>query len=489
MCLFVFVSTAVMGIFLLTSCGQQMPYGDVTKYTMELVYSDDSKSISGKQTVDYFNSSDFVISTLEFHLYPNAFRENAKFKPVSLANRERAYPKGLSYGHIEIKDVKRGIGALGFSIIGEDENILSVNLGQEVYPNSRISVDIEFVSFLPNCYHRFGYGNETINLANFYPIVCVMNKDGLYENSPYNSNGDPFFSDMAHYEVIFSYPAEFKFASTGNHVGTNNRGTEKVSKIEAEYVRDFAVVLSEKFQVMKHKEGDTEVSYFYYKDMNPVRSLETAVAALKTFNELFGKYPYESLKVIETNFVYGGMEYPNLVMISDALGSEDEYLNVIVHEVAHQWWYNLVGSDEYKNAWLDEGLTEFSTAIFYLYNNGYNFTYDRVIYQASENYNMFLSIYSDVFETVDTSMNRALDEFVTEPEYVYIVYVKGMLLFDSLKNILGDDLFFNCLKNYFQTYAYKNSTSDGLIESFEKTSGRDLESFFRSWIDGKIVFM
>ena len=483
------ISFAFMGMVFLTACDETSFKGEVTNYTMELTYRGEQKCIFGKQKVDYYNGSNSALSVLEFHLYPNAFRDGAKFKPVSFSNQEKAYPNGLSYGHIEINGVKQGMNTLTYQITGEDENILRISLLKELFPEERITVEINFVSYLPNCYHRYGYGNETINLANFYPIACVIGSDGNFENSPYSANGDPFFSDMANYEVFFTYPAEFVLANTGDVLGTNFSKAEKVSKIRAEYVRDFAIVLSEKFQVLKQNEGGTEVSYFFYKDKNPQRSLETAVRALRTNNQLFGKYPYSTLQVVESNFVYGGMEYPNLVLISDSLASEDEYLNVIVHEVAHQWWYNLVGSDEYKNAWLDEGLTEFTTAVFYLYNEGYSTSYEQAIYRASESYNMFLNVYSGVFDKVDTSMNRELNQFATEPEYVYIIYVKGMLMFDTLKNVLGDDMLSACLRDYFSTYAYKNSTPEGLIECFEKISGRDLESFFNSWIKGQVVFM
>ena len=144
-------------------------------------------------------------------------------------------------------------------------------------------------------------------------------------------------------------------------------------------MRDFAAVLSKKFEVKKEKVGATEVAYYYYDDEQADASFNTAVKALKTFNEMIGKYPYKTLSVVKTNFVHGGMEYPNLVYISENLNNYEDYTNVIVHEIAHQWWYGVVGNNAYANGWMDEGLTEYTTALFYEFNKEYNIKKDDVI--------------------------------------------------------------------------------------------------------------
>ena len=94
-----------------------------------------------------------------------------------------------------------------------------------------------------------------------------------------------------------------------------------------------------------------------------------------------------------------------------------------------------------------------------------------------------------MYGSIDTSMTRSLGEFQTEPEYVYIAYLKGMLMFDSLRNILGEDLFFKCLKAYYSEYAFKEAKPENLICVFERVCGRNLETFFDSWINGEVVIM
>ena len=108
---------------------------------------------------------------------------------------------------------------------------------------------------------------------------------------------------------------------------------------------------------------------------------------------------------------------------------------------------------------------------------------------ANSSYCMFVDVYEDIFGNVDTSMNRKLNEYKTEPEYVYITYVKGTLLFDSLREMIGEKTFEKCLKKYFEIYKGKNATPADLINIFEKTSNRNLENFFNSWIGGSIIII
>ena len=254
-------------------------------------------------------------------------------------------------------------------------------------------------------------------------------------------------------------------------------------------MRDFALVCSEKFLTKSGEIDGVKVNYFYYGDQNPDQSLETAKKSIKTFNELFGKYPYSQLSVVEANFVHGGMEYPNLIYISDACSSYEEYTNVIVHETAHQWWYSLVGNNEYSSSWLDEGLTEYSTALFYEKNPDYNIKMEDLVKNNWKNYSLFVSIYQNVLGKVDTTMDRELNEYPTETEYTYIAYVKGMLIFDSVRQIIGDKAFFEGLKTYFEENKFSVARPENSISAFERASKCDLDSLFDAWIQGKIIII
>ena len=469
----------MLGLFLF-GCGQNSETEN-NSYEIKLAYDDEENKLLGEMTVNYYNNTGEELEFVCFHLYPNAFRENSSQSIVSLANYNRAYYNGKSYGDIIITDCNKE-----FSFIGEDENILKLDLSSTLAPNDIVILKIEFETLLPEINHRMGVGENTINFGNAVPILCVY-ENGAFDLNGYNSNGDPFYSEISDYSVQISFPEKYKIASTGELISESIEEGNKLVSIKAEDVRDLVFILSEKFEVLTQDVGNTTVSYYYYDDEKPEESLKTSVLSLQTFNELFGEYPYSTLKVVEASFVHGGMEFPNLVLISDSLFSYETYTTVIIHEIAHQWWYGLVGNDQYNYGWLDEGLAEFSTALFYEKNPEYNITREQMTLRNQSNYKVFETIYTDVLGSVNTNFNRALDEFANEQEYVYTSYVKAYLMHDSLYEYLGEKKYLKCLKYYFSNNKYKFATPESLIVCFEKASGRNLESFFYSWFEDKVI--
>ena len=458
---------------------------NITEYNIELTLNNDN-TLTGNQSVNYKNTSSSILNEVYFHLYPNAFSETAVNKPVSKLYEETAYPNGKSYGKIEILDVDCQNDDCNFSVENTDNDLLKVTLTTPLYPNDFAKIDIQYQLCLPNIIHRFGYNDNTINLGNFYPIVCVFNGENWDTNS-YHYNGDPFYSTLANYNVKITYPNDMILAHTGTENSIQTTDTQKISEISAKAVRDFAMVLSNKFEVVSEMVDDIELKYYYYNDTEYQKSLETSVKALKTFCKKFGQYPYKNLSVVETGFLYGGMEYPNLVMISDNLKTYDDYTNTIVHEIAHQWWYGVVGNNQYDNAWLDESLAEYSVVIFYENNPEYQIVRETCIKNAITSYTLFVDVYKDVFKQVDTSMNRSINQFNTEPEYVYAIYVRGMIMFDDIRNFIGDRNFFNCLKSYYKQYSGKIATPEGLIKVFEDVSNKRVKSIFNSYLDGSTI--
>ncbi|MBR6779344.1 MAG: M1 family metallopeptidase [Clostridia bacterium] len=457
----------------------------LTNYSIDIKLNVQEKSAKVLQVVDYVNNTDAILKTIKFHLYPQYFEQGATDHVVSSTKLNQAYPNGMSYANFEIDRVVVQNEDKPVVYSGEHESILDVTLNLSLIPQDRVEIMIEYHFTLPNCEHRFGYGDNTINLANFYPILCVY-ENGSFNEAGYNPNGDPFYSEMANYSVNITVPNQYVVASTGDKMSENSIGENKVVSYKANLVRDFALVVSDKFEIKSEQVADTTIIYYCYDDPHSNQSLKAGVDAIKTFSNLFGSFPYKTFSIVKTDFVHGGMEYPNLIMISDQIDTLDDYLNVIVHETAHQWWYAMVGNDEIKYPWLDEALTEYSSILFYDYNEGYNFTHGQMVNACKENYTLFVSIYNDVLGNIDTSM-RASDQYSTEPEYTYCTYVKGVLMYDSLYNLVGEKKFVQSLKKYFENNKFKNTTPENLIMAFEEINDGDYHNFFSSWIDGKVV--
>ena len=111
----------------------------------------------------------------------------------------------------------------------------------------------------------------------------------------------------------------------------------------------------------------------------------------------------------------------------------------------------------------------------------------EMIKNTTNSYLLFLDVYKEVFTKVNTSMLRSLDEYNTEPEYIYMAYVKGTLMFDNLREIVGDKNFINSLKFYYKQNRGKNAVPTDLIYAFNKVCKKDLESYFNSWLNGSVV--
>lgn len=453
-----------------------------TKYDITAALSEDN-TLTATVTCDYVNKTDVPLSELWFHLYPNAYREGAEYCPISASQLAEAYPNGRSYSVLEVRKVAVNGKDADVTITGTDKNVLSVALGQTLDPTDRVKVDIEYSVKLPNVKHRFGYADKTVNLANFYPIACVY-RDGAFVADPYYSMGDPFFSEVADYTVDMTFPSKYEGAFTGSVKSKTETGDTKTYSVEADNVRDFAAVLGE-FEKMSGVAGSTIVNYYYTTDSEPERSLNTAVAAINTFGEYFGDYAYNEYSVVQTGFVHGGMEYPGLTMISNKY-TGDTYNDIIVHETAHQWWYAAVGNNEVKHAWLDEGLTEYSTMMFYEKNtDGYKFTLDGKRADALSAYILYCETYKNN-GLGDTSMTRPVNEYATETEYAYMTYVKGALMFDDIRNTIGDAAFKTGLKNYYRDNMFGIAEPQDLIGAMEKASKRQLNALFEAWLDGNV---
>ena len=474
---FVLLLSCVAGFSACGTSGKNISEYDIT-------CSLEGNVLTGTEKITYLNGSDNTVSEIKFNLYGNAFRQGAAYPPVSPQYASKAYPDGKSFGEMTVSNVTSNGKSLEFFIEGVDKNVLTVSLGEELFPDERVSMEIEYTLSLANVIARTGCNDKTINLANFYPILCAYDEDGFYE-CVYYPNGDPFYSDCADYTVTLTADSEYVVAASGKVICSSEKDGKRTSTYKIEKARSFAFVLSKEFESVTDESTGTDIIYYYYDDANPEKSIEYAVKSVKLFNEKYGRYVYPVYSVVQTKFIQGGMEFPALVMISDDLESA-AYGEVIVHETAHQWWQTAVGNNEIKYGFLDEGLAEYSVVVFYENYPEYSYTRENLISSTEKTYKIFCSVYDKLFGNVDTTMLRALNEYSGEYEYVNIAYIKSCIMYDYLRTTIGDERFFRGLKNYYSQFCYKNAEPYDIVGVFEKI-GADANGFFQSFYDGKVI--
>ena len=320
----------VLSITTLTGCKKEEEVH--SRYEITVEYVPENRTLTGTAKVTFENCTDSELSVLKFQLYPNAYRKDALYSPISSTYASSAYYAGESYGEMVISSVH---GSKNWEVMGEDENILYVYPERSLFPGDKVVLDIGFMTKLAEVNHRTGITAHTVNLGNFFPILCGIKNDGFVETA-YYSDGDPFFSDCADFKVTLTLPKEYIVASTGAIVEERTLESKKVHTMSATNVRDFALVLSEKFRVTTTKCGDTTLAYYYYQDDAPAKTLDLIEESFSYFEKTFGEYPYGNYAVAQTGFCFGGMEYPCLSLISDGV-SEGGKVRAIVHETAHQW--------------------------------------------------------------------------------------------------------------------------------------------------------
>lgn len=462
----------------LTACKKKQT--ETSKYVITAAYDAEENRVSGTTDFTFYNSTGNEINTLQFNLWGNAYRKDAQYKPLSDGYSSKAYWAGVSYGGQDVEKVEN---CAAWEIAGEDKNILSVTLNEPVYPDQKVDVSITYSLDLAKVNHRTGVTKDTINLGNFYPVLCAYSQEGFI-NTPYYSCGDPFVSECADYDVTLALPKGYVAATSGKELSHTVAGEVETARFELKNARDFAAVLSNKFKTVSRQAGDCAVTMYYCGETQPDRQLDAACESLEYFSKTFGKYAYPTLSVVFTPLSVSGMEYPALTMISDSL-NESESVYTVAHENAHQWWYAMVGNNQVKCGWQDEGLAEYSTLCFFENYPAYGFTRTAALGAAIKAYRAYYSVYNQIFGKADTTMTRSLNDFSGDYEYVNIAYNKGLLMFESVRTAMGDKKFFGALQSYFENNKFKIASPEEMI--FHFSSRHDVEGIFASYIEGKVV--
>ncbi len=464
-----FCASLIFPVATIASCGETKK----SAASYDLYAEFDGEKIDGTLTYRFSPTED--TSNISFNLYANAYKEEAKRFAVAEEDMGNAYPDGLSYGEIAINGVTLNGENANYELIGEDLNVLSVKIGNGL-SNKETALKIDFTTKIPNSLTRLGRYGDAANLSDFFPVACVR-ENGGYKTCEYSPYGDPYYSVASDYSVSVKVPSEYVVASSGSPTETLADGEYTTYSYSLSLGRDFALALNKNYTVIPKKCGDIDVYYYSLSQNDEDAAL--AADAIKYFSETFGAYPYKTYSVAEVPLITGGMEYSGLSYISNSLQGFTKKL-AILHETAHQWWHGGVGNDQTEEAFLDEGLAEYSTYL-YLLNNGYAAEAKDMLTRAKTAYKTFFDIKELLSGNKNTVMKRPLSTFSSKYEYINIAYNKPLIMMSEYENTMGQKKAIKGLKHLYEKNLYKNITSDALPESL------GLKEFFNSYIEGKVI--
>jgi len=478
---FIFFTIFILAIsaFVFIGCGnstnaRSRAARNLSNITIDAELIDQQVKVS--QTTNFINSSENTINELLFKIYANAYKEGVSVVPQ--VYEQSAFPNGKSYGHAEFHSVTVGGQKADFKI---DTIFLTVPLASSLYPRERINVEKGFVVHLANIRHRLGYADGVYNLAHFYAVPAALRRDGSFIKNEYHQFGDPFSFESANFEVTFIASQNFVFANSGKITRTERRDNGRVASfITAQAARDFAIIGSSEFQVLRQG----KFSFFYLKHQNPQEILNLTIEAYEFFEKKFGKSYLDALSVVEAPLVFGGMEYSGIALVSlDALTRPEKYKEIVVHEIAHQWWFGLVGNCQFSESWLDEALTEFSTMLFFARGDAQKLRVSVAL--KLDNLRAFVDAIR-VGGEVNLRIDRALNEFSTANEYAHIVYYQGAIMFYCIMEIVGEKAFFAALRRYVRENKFQIATRADLIGAFQRETFKGIDGVFEQWLSGNI---
>jgi len=433
-------------------------------YIITATLNPDLRRVEGEMWVSVRNHADMPLKTVAFHLYPN----HPDFG-----------------GSLWVADQIR-VGGRPVTVTTEQDGVLLwAPLPEPLPPGERTSVALRFAARSPagrsdQSYGAFNQEAGVWSLAEFYPVLAWLSADG-WDRRVVDSTGDFAVTTTALYDVTLTMPDAWKPVTTGVSVGAAGpppspgyRRERFVSGPQREF---FVAAVSGLEQTTATVEGTRIVSY--YQQDNAVagrQSLHVAVRAVQVFNEAYGRYPLTELEVVQAALTrFYGVEYPGVVLIEQQLYHQNERLleTIIAHEVSHQWWYNLVGTDAQGEPWLDEGLASFSQMFYHEAVGNPS--------QAAAELDQFRAQYRSLRNAGrDGIVNRPATALSTS--YYTLAYAKPALFFQALRRSLGDDMFFRSLHHFFQTYRYEEATGEDLLASVEATCGCNVRSLYEDWI-------
>jgi hypothetical protein len=436
-----------------------------TRYFIQVALTPgETPILTGVERVRYTNTEAVPLDALYFRLYPNLPGYGG------VMTVERVVLNGTP---VEAAPEAEG-------------SALRVPLDPPLDPGDTIDLTLWFREILPTGasagYGVFAFTDGVYALAGFYPTLPVYDDEGwnVEVAPPY---GDATFTDAAFYRVRLTVPADLTVVTSGSTLETldNGDGTRTWVAV-AGPMRDFYVAMSADYQAISQEVDGTRVNSYYRSAQAPggELALQYAIEALLIFNQRFGPYPYAELDLVATPTDAGGIEYPGAIVVAQGLYDEagGVFELATAHEVAHQWWYGLVGNDQLDEPWLDESLTNYST---YLYYEGTD-SRSRADFIKQR---VFREPYRAVQEDGrDRGVAGPVASF-SERDYGAIVYGKGPLFFDAVRAQLGDEAFFAALRAYLEAHRYGVAYPDELIAAFEDTSGQQIDDLYEFWILGQ----
>jgi hypothetical protein len=480
----------------------------IVHYEIDAKYDASSRTVDASEVLTYHNLTGQPLDHFPFHLYQNAFQPNATFVRDSklMGSRDTGYEKWEAkyYGSEDIKSIE--VGGQGdltrnLQFIAPDDNnkddktVADLHLAKPIPAGAFVQFKIAFQTKFPETQARSGWKRDFVLGGQWFPKVGVW-WHGAWNAHQYH-NTTEFFADFGVYDVKLTVPQDAVIGASGIEVSnvTNSDRTKTVT-YHGDDIHDFAWTASPRFKV---KEAD------YQAQMGPIklrflmqpahwdqvdRHERITRETLDHFEKWYGPYPYKTLTVVdpEPDSAAGGMEYPTFITAGTTWWMPEglhEVEGVVEHEFGHQYWYGMVATNEFEDAWLDEGINSY-TEVKVL---------DSILGKDTSVLNLAGATYGEPEQQRDFYISTPDRDAMAQNAYAYVnsfsyggvTYGKTASVLLTLEGIIGEDTMNKAMHTYFMKYRFTHPTKEDFLKTIEEVSGKDLRWYFNQAVYGTQV--
>ncbi len=432
--------------------------GTATRYLIDLqVHLDpqgDQARLQGVARIRYFNAGSDPLPDLALMLWPNDEQYLATMQagPVLVDGREVPVEVLLD----------------GLALLAKLDPPLEPGAWLDASVPFRIQASGPIGGAVPR---RFGITRGVLVAPTFYPLVPPR-REGTWDVLDAPPGGDTTTSETAFYTVRIDAPADLVLVASGTALQVHEEeGRRRVTYVSGP-MRDFAIALGPFKGAVREVDGTlVRAWYLPEHEEDGGRMLQYGAEQFGLLSEMIMPYPYRELDLVDAPGAYGGIEYPGLVFIG-TLGTPGVMIPV-VHEVGHQWFYALIGDDQIREPWLDEGAATFTQILYFEEYLGSG----RAARELSD-FRAWLRSASDPSKPIGLPVGAYADS----GDYALMVYIKGALFFETLRAEMGEQAFRRFLGAYAEAFRYRIASGAEFQRLAEESCACELDALFDLWV-------
>jgi hypothetical protein len=489
-------------------------------YNMDVKLDTEKKIINGQMELSWKNTSQDTLFELQFHLYLNAFKnsETTFMKESGGSFRgDKSGKEEISWGYVDILEMKIDSGKdltkqIQFIQPDDgniyDQTVIRVPYPDTILPGKTINLQIKFESKLPEIFARTGFAGDYFFVGQWFPKIGVYEpagmrgiKKGGWNCHQFHANSE-FYADYGVYKVNITLPKDYVVGASGLLVSEKGGGSQNTLSFVAEDVIDFAWTASKRFIEMTEDWENVKIRLLIQPEHRDLaeRHFVAVKAALEYFKKHLGFYPYPNLTIVDPPFIgigSGGMEYPCLITAGCLAKLPDgiRFIEMVtIHEFGHQYFMGLLASNEFEEAWMDEGLNSY---------------FETRIMDAAYGYKTSFVDFAGI-KIGDTEMQRsgyAYSDIRNNAEsyryawqyphggYGMFSYNKPATFLNTLHNMVGNECMDEIMKTYYDRFKFSHPSTKDFIaivnemvaKHHEKKFGHDMNWYFDQVLFGNVI--